>query len=141
VCWISTKKLQVLVINLEKSQFFFFNTSIPVQRHISKILGFQKASIPSKYLGAPLLDKAAQNSTWQELLEKLETKLTNWTHRFLTLPGRILLIKSVLSSMPLYLFSVLANSERNTEKYQDPAEVLPMGRGYKREKMGLSSLG
>jgi hypothetical protein len=41
------------------------------------------------------------------LLEKLETKLNNWTHRFLTLLGRILLIKYVLSSMPMYLFIVL----------------------------------
>jgi hypothetical protein len=32
---------------------FFFNTPIAIQHNISRILGFQRASLPSKYLGAP----------------------------------------------------------------------------------------
>jgi hypothetical protein len=45
-------------INREKSQIFFFNTLIHVQLHITNLLGFMHSSLPSKYLGIPLINKA-----------------------------------------------------------------------------------
>jgi hypothetical protein len=45
-------------INKDKSQIFFFNTLLSIQLHISDILGFTRSSLPSKYLGIPLLDKS-----------------------------------------------------------------------------------
>lgn len=53
------------------------------------------------------MERTLRNVSWEELLAKMESKLMSWTHRFLTLLGRILSIKSVLLSMPLYLFFVL----------------------------------
>jgi hypothetical protein len=47
-----------LECNLDKSQIFFFNTPLPIQLHISTILGFKRSSLPSKYLGIPLIDRA-----------------------------------------------------------------------------------
>jgi hypothetical protein len=70
-------------------------------------MGFQSDILPSKYLGAPLLEKSLHNVSWEYLLIKLEAKIANWTFHFLTLPGRILLIKSTLHSLPLYLFYIL----------------------------------
>ena len=35
-------------VNLSKSKIFFFNTNLAVQRNISRILGFQRDSLPSK---------------------------------------------------------------------------------------------
>lgn len=40
--------------------------------------------------------------------EKLDSRLNLWTHRNLNLVSRVVLIKSVLQAMPLYLFSILA---------------------------------
>jgi hypothetical protein len=37
-------------INEEKSQIFFFNTSMSIQLHITTILGFNRSSLPSKYM-------------------------------------------------------------------------------------------
>jgi hypothetical protein len=95
-------------LNLDKFNILFFNTPIIIQRSIARITGFQRSSLPSKYLGAPLLDKAIRNLGWQELLSKIEDCLNCWTHRVLTLPRRILLIKYVLMAMPIYVFYVLA---------------------------------
>ena len=47
-------------VNISKSNFFFFNTHISIQRNISRILGFQRDSLPSKYLGVPLMAKPLQ---------------------------------------------------------------------------------
>eukprot|EP00253_Pinus_taeda_P034089 PITA_34089 len=49
-------------VNLFKSKIFFFNTNIAIQRNISKILGFQRDSLPSKYLGVSLTAKPLHKS-------------------------------------------------------------------------------
>jgi len=33
-------------VNLSKSKIFFFNTNIAIQKNISRILGFQRDSLP-----------------------------------------------------------------------------------------------
>eukprot|EP00253_Pinus_taeda_P002060 PITA_02060 len=96
------------LINKAKSQIFFFNTHPSTQRAIARILGFSIASLPSKYLGAPLFEFARKHSSWSSLLENLEAKLSLWTHRSLNMASRVVLVKVVLQSMPLYLFSILA---------------------------------
>eukprot|EP00253_Pinus_taeda_P014925 PITA_14925 len=96
------------LINQVKSQILFFNTPVSTQRSIARILGFTIASLPSKYLGTPMIASALKHSSWRDLLEKLEAKLFLWTHRSLNMASRVVLIKSILQSMPLYLFSLLA---------------------------------
>eukprot|EP00253_Pinus_taeda_P009178 PITA_09178 len=66
------------------------------------------AALPSKYLGDPLLDSAIKHASWRTLLDKLESRLSSWTFRSLNMAGRLILMKSVLQAMPLYLFSILA---------------------------------
>jgi len=95
-------------INCTKSQIFFFHTPPPVKSVVIHILGFPSASLPSKYLGSPLTASALKHSSWRTLIEKIESRLNLWTHRSLNLASRVVLIKSVLQAMPLYLFSILA---------------------------------
>eukprot|EP00253_Pinus_taeda_P018686 PITA_18686 len=95
-------------VNNSKSQIFFFHTPPSVKFAISRILGFQTASLPSTYLGAPLTASAIKQPAWRTLLEKLYSKLNLWTHCSLNLASRVVLIKSILQAMPLYLFSILA---------------------------------
>eukprot|EP00253_Pinus_taeda_P023835 PITA_23835 len=109
-------------INASKSQLFFFHTPILTQRNIARILGFPMAALASKYLGAPLFDSAIKHASWRSLLDNLESRLSSWTYRSLIIASRLsswtyrsliiasrlILIKSVLQAMPLYLFSILA---------------------------------
>eukprot|EP00253_Pinus_taeda_P030690 PITA_30690 len=95
-------------INTSKSQIFFFHTPIPTQRIITRIIGFSQAKLPSQYLGAPLIDSALKHASWDQLIEKMKSRLMSWTYRTLNMASRLVLIKSVLQSTPLYLFSVLA---------------------------------
>eukprot|EP00253_Pinus_taeda_P002560 PITA_02560 len=95
-------------VNSSKSQIFFFHTPPVVKSAITRILGFRTASLPSSYLGAPLAASALKQPAWRILLEKLESKLSLWTLRSLNMASRVVLIKSVLQAMPLYLFSILA---------------------------------
>eukprot|EP00253_Pinus_taeda_P016963 PITA_16963 len=95
-------------VNNSKSQIFFFHTPPSVKSAVSRILGFETASLPSTYLGAPLTASAIKQPAWRTLLEKLDSKLNLWTHRSLNLASRVVLIKSILQAMSLYLFSILA---------------------------------
>jgi exonuclease III len=97
-----------LECNKDKSQVFFFNTPLPIQLHISEILGFTRSSLPSKYLGLPLIDNALKNSSWEHLLSSFSKRLSSWTFRALNLPSRLVLLKAVLQALPIYAFSVLA---------------------------------
>lgn len=94
-------------INKAKSQIFFFHTPAITRASIARILGFSIASLPSKYLGAPMTDSTMKHSSWRMLLEKLEARLSSWTHRPLNMARHLVLIKAVMQSMPLYLFSIL----------------------------------
>ena len=95
-------------INAGKSQIFFFNTLTLTQRNIARLLGFSIAALPSKYLRALLIESTIKHSSWKELLDKIEARLSSWTYRSLNIASRLVLIKGVLQSMPLYLFFVLA---------------------------------
>jgi hypothetical protein len=93
--------------NKDKSQIFFFNMPLPIQCHISVILGFNRSSLPSKYLGIPLIDNALRNSSWEHILSSFTKRLSSWTFRALNLPSRLTLLQVVLQALPIYSFSAL----------------------------------
>ena len=96
-----------LEINKEKSQTYFFNTPRNTKRNTLRILDFSEGSLPSKYLGARMAESTIKQVSWEELLDKINKKLSLWTFRALNFPSRLILVKSVLQAMPMYLFLVL----------------------------------
>jgi len=64
-------------VSQNKSKVFFFNTNIAIQRNITRILGFQRDQLPSKYLGIPLIDKPLCKQIWEPNLKKLQDKINN----------------------------------------------------------------
>eukprot|EP00253_Pinus_taeda_P001418 PITA_01418 len=96
-----------MVVNLCKSKFFFFNTHISIQRNVSRILGFQRESLPSKYLGVPLTIKPLHKSIWEPLISKMQDKVKKWTVRSLNLANRLVLAKTVLQAIPVFMLSAL----------------------------------
>ena len=101
-------KASGLAVNAEKYQVFFFNTPIVTQRNIGRISGFPKGTMPSKYLGIPLGQGTIWKVSWKYLLDRIKTRLENWTLKPMNLPSRLVLVKSVLQAILVYLFSVLS---------------------------------
>ena len=73
---------------------------------IASHLGLPLEQLPVKHLGVPLLSKRLSASSCSPLLEAIKTRLQSWKAKLLSFAGRIVLIKSVLSSMHLYWTSV-----------------------------------
>jgi hypothetical protein len=65
-------------------------------------------SIGFKYLGFYLKSGVQKAIDWRWLLTKVESKIQQWSYRWLSLGGRYILCKSVLESQPIYWLSLAA---------------------------------
>jgi len=64
------------------------------------------ASVPGKYLGLPLHTRNLRRIAVQPLLDKIRARLPGWKGKFLSKAGRTTLVKTVLSSQPIYHLTV-----------------------------------
>ncbi|KAK3219525.1 hypothetical protein Dsin_013495 [Dipteronia sinensis] len=64
-----------------------------------------EASLPITYLGLPLGGRRCSKIFWKELVSRLENRLAPWKRIFLNKGGRLILIKSMMSSIPTYYMS------------------------------------
>lgn len=91
-----------LKINYSKSALIPLNISDTLACNLSNQLGCQTSSLPITYLGVPLHWKKLSPSDWQPLISKIENKLQSWKCNILSLGGRVTLLNSVISAIPLY---------------------------------------
>jgi hypothetical protein len=103
-------------INHSKSMIFFFNTNPAIQRNLTNILGFERKTLPTKYLGVPLTDKVYKMSTWEGVINRLQERVKNWTYRSLNLAGRLILTKFVLQAIPTFMMSVFPTPQGILQK-------------------------
>lgn len=69
---------------------------------IASILGCQVQHFPIKYLGLPLSTRKIPKASFQALVEHVATKLPPCKGALMARSGRLIWIKSVLHSMPIY---------------------------------------
>ena len=94
-----------LKINIGKSEI------IPVGEvnnivALANILQCRVGRLPMKYLGMPLGTSFKSAAIWNPILKKMEKKLSRWKRLYLSKGGRLMLIKSTLSSLPTYFLSL-----------------------------------
>ncbi|XP_015962037.1 uncharacterized protein LOC107486010 [Arachis duranensis] len=70
------------------------------------LLGCNEAVLPVRYLGIPLGANPRLVKTWKPILDKVEEKLSQWKAKVLSKAGKLVLIKSVLNSLPIYYLSL-----------------------------------
>ncbi|GKU96367.1 hypothetical protein SLEP1_g9608 [Rubroshorea leprosula] len=94
-----------LKINYGKSSFIGINVDNVWEKEMTCLLNCKLGSLPCKYLGIPLGADPRRIATWKPLIESFKRKLSSWKGRYLSFGGRITLINSVLSSLPVFLMS------------------------------------
>ncbi|KAK3220320.1 hypothetical protein Dsin_014290 [Dipteronia sinensis] len=66
----------------------------------------KQASLPISYLGFPLGGRPGLKNFWFPLVPKIEKRLASWKRKFLSKGGKLVLINSVISSIPTYFLSI-----------------------------------
>jgi len=95
---------------------FELASGLKINFHKSKLAGFNVLSRDIdcytrtfnsfNYLGLEVGGNPRKKKFWEPVLNKLKSRLSVWKGRFLSMAGRICLIKSVITAVPLYYLSL-----------------------------------
>ena len=101
--WFET--ISILKINLTKSELFLVGRVEDLDE-LALVLGCKVGVLLTTYLGLPL--GAPYNSlvAWDGVEERFCKRLTLWKRQYISKEGKLMLIRSTLSSLPIYFFSL-----------------------------------
>ncbi|XP_039060736.1 uncharacterized protein LOC120204786 [Hibiscus syriacus] len=95
-----------LQLNLRKCKLFGVNLNDEDVNEWTNTIGCSVGSFPSEYLGLTLGDSRNSAAIWNPVISNFSKKLTGWKAASLSLAGRLVLLKSVLCSLPIYYLSL-----------------------------------
>lgn len=96
-------------ISKEKSAIFMSKLINNSRRlGLLRITGFKEGTFPVTYLGAPLFLGRLTSRMMEPLVDNIWKNVVGWKFKLLSQGGRLILVRHVLSSMPIHLLSVLS---------------------------------
>jgi hypothetical protein len=93
-----------LKINFHKSVLFCFGQGQEAVDQYTTLFGCQ-GGFPLKFLGMPIHYRKLRNADWKRVEERFEKRLTSWKGKHLSAGGRLILMNSMLNSLPMYMMS------------------------------------
>lgn len=81
-----------LHISMEKSTLYLAGLNDTDKQEILSHYTFSNGDLPVRYLGFPLLTKQMTAQDYGPLIEKIRSRISSWTARFLSFAGRLQLI-------------------------------------------------
>jgi hypothetical protein len=94
-----------LKVNFHKSMLVGVNISDSWLHEAATALRCLVGKVPFLYLGLPIGGDSRRLSFWEPVLTRIKNRLSGWKSRFLSFGGRLVLVKSVLTSLPVYALS------------------------------------
>ena len=76
-------------VNKQKSDVFLVGVNDSVKATLLSMRGFSLGTLPSKYLGVPLISSRLSHSDCKPLLRKIMARIQSWTSRSLSFAGRL----------------------------------------------------
>lgn len=89
-----------------------------VMRELKQIIRCRLEASPINYLGFPLGSNPRKVSTWQPIIGRVQKKLSGWKAKTLSKAGKTTLIKSILSSLPMYYMGIFRAPEAVIKKFE-----------------------
>nr|WMB96745.1 hypothetical protein [Solanum melongena] len=71
--------------------------------NLSRQCGIPLTKEFGKYLGAPMVQGRVTKQIYSALISKVQNRIFSWGNQYLSMAGRVTLIKSILSALPSYL--------------------------------------
>jgi hypothetical protein len=104
--WILTcfELMSGMRVNYHKSELVPVNIGEENEvNEFADIFGSLVGTLPIKYLGIPLHYSKLRREDLQPLIDKIIKRIAGWRGKLLTQAGRLVLIKTCLASVPVYL--------------------------------------
>ncbi|XP_074320818.1 uncharacterized protein LOC141657465 [Silene latifolia] len=95
-----------LVLNNVKTDIYFSGVSKELIEDIVKVSGFRIGTLPFKYLGVPISSKKISKFEGHKLIERIVQRIRCLGARKLSYAGRLVLVKTVLSTLHSYWASM-----------------------------------
>lgn len=99
------ERVSGMKINFHKSWFIPVNVEENQAREIAHLLNCPIGKLPFKYLGVPLHFEKLKWEDLQSVIDKMLKRVAGWRGKLLAYNSRLVLIKSCLASIPIYLLS------------------------------------
>jgi hypothetical protein len=94
-----------LKVNFQKSLLVGVNISDSWLTEVASIMNCKVGKILFLYLGLSIGGDPRKLVFWEPAVANIKSRLLGWQSRFLSFGGRLTLLKSVLSSIPVYALS------------------------------------
>jgi len=94
-----------LKVNFHKSMLFGVNVNDSWLHEVASVIRCKHGHIPFLYLGLPIGGEPRKLQFWYLLVEKVCSQLSGWKCKNLSLDGRLVMLKSVMSAIPVYFLS------------------------------------
>ena len=95
-----------LKVNMNKTEIFPIRLQPEIVNNIVRNFPGKISTFPGRYLGLPLHTRKLRKIEVQPLVDKIGARLPGWKGKFLSSAGRETLVKTVLSSLPIYHLTV-----------------------------------
>jgi hypothetical protein len=76
----------------------------------------ESVSLPFKYLGVPIYHRRLKNVEWNPVESRFEEKLGCWKGKLLWYGDRLVLVNSVITSLPMFMLSFSTNAYGGKKK-------------------------
>ncbi|XP_058727023.1 uncharacterized protein LOC131598440 [Vicia villosa] len=94
-----------LKVNFQKSSITGINVSQDWIIEAANILHCKVGAVPFTYLGLPIGANPNRKDTWKQVINTVRSRLSRWKNKNLSIGGRVVLLKFVLSAVPVYYLS------------------------------------
>jgi hypothetical protein len=101
------EQLSGMKINYDKSDLLTIGMDDDRANEFARIFCCKRSNFPIKYLGVPLHFSKLRREDLQPIIVKIVKRIAGWKGRLLSYAGRLVLLKSCLASIPIYLLSVI----------------------------------
>jgi hypothetical protein len=99
------QELSGLKITFHKNEVFYFGQAKEFKTQHEQLFRCKKESYPFKYLGIPMHYRMLNNKDQEMIEEHIKKKLSSWKEKYISVGGRLVLINSILSSLPMFMLS------------------------------------
>lgn len=121
-------------VSLHNNKVFRIRVDNIELERFASILGCEPANFPFTYLGLPIGSNMKLSKHWTPIVEKFKSKLSNWKGDNISFGGRLMLVKFVLWSLPLYYVSLFKAIEKIIDFFESIRRRFLRGGKYNKRK-------